>query len=576
MELKQLHYYSFLFYFFITLNNNAQISFVVQDSLLPNAPEGIEFPIGVFDMNGDLLDDLTFFDSDYNLHIYLSNKSGVFTSLRFEEVTTTEPWAICGGDVDNDGINEIIFGGEQYLTVFDVSRARVKQQLPTDLVFLLQGATLFDINRDGSLDFFACNDYGTNHLYQNSQSGKLVREQGLMAVNDDPGNYAAVWSDVDGDLDADLYISKCLFGASFGDPVIVNLLYINHNGTFMESAAAAGIDDPAQSWAADFADIDNDGDMDLFVINHEMPCNLFLNDGQGNFTNITEQANLVLPTSTTYLQVLFRDFDNDGWIDLLVGGGVEFGANGELRTYLYQNNGNLTFSLVEHPLGNEQALILSSFAAGDLNADGLIDLYGLTVQEDRGAGQLFSNTSSSDFNFIQINLQGTESNRMGVGAILKLYGAWGVQVRELRSGESYGISNSLTKTFGLANFEQFDSLIIHWPSGIRQKVSDLTLNALNQIVESKEATTVHSALPSKHKLYPNVTTGIVSVESLDQQTTQQHVQILNIEGKLVYQMVLNGPKQQLMDISHLPKGVYLYHITNDNKLVGSGKLIKIE
>lgn len=576
VRLKHLFLYALSLLFFVTLNIHAQISFEVSSEKLPNQPDEVNIAIGAFDVNGDGLDDIVLSDYDKHFYIYLNNEQEGFTLLTKDVIFFNSPWAVCGGDIDNDGVNEVIVGGILYLTVLDVNDSMRTEQLTVDGNFFAQGLTLFDINQDGWLDIFACNDNGVNHIYENDKKGGFFLQQNLIPVNTDAGNYAAVWSDVDGDLDADLYISKCWTDASFGDSIIINLLYINENGTFVESANEAGIADPAQSWAADFADIDNDGDMDLFVLNHETPSNLFLNDGQGKFLNLTEYANIQIPNAG-YIQSLFKDFDNDGWIDLLIAGGSDF-TTGELNTYLYRNNGDWTFTLVAYPLGENELFNLFSLAIGDWNGDGLPDIYCNTNDTDESVGRLLVNTTSPNFNFVQVNLVGTSSNRNGIGATLKLYGLWGVQVREVRAGESYGISNSLTKTFGLANLDKVDSLIIHWPSGIRQKVTDLTINQVNQIVESGEVTGISQPSPEDIgiELYPNITTGVVYITQLEQQNTYQQIQLIDMEGKLVYQAVLQDNKRQTIDISNLPKGMYLYKIMTNNKKAKVGKLIKME
>ena len=107
--------------------------------------------------------------------------------------------------------------------------------------------------------------------------------------SDNSGNYGIVWVDYDFDGDVDMYMSKCRLGVTnANDPRRMNLLYENNgDGTFTEVAEDRGLRPFAQSWAADFGDIDNDGDFDAIVINHDIPSVIYENDGMNNFTDIT-------------------------------------------------------------------------------------------------------------------------------------------------------------------------------------------------------------------------------------------------------------------------------------------------
>ncbi|MFT4636989.1 MAG: hypothetical protein ACI8T1_000297 [Verrucomicrobiales bacterium] len=121
-----------------------------------------------------------------------------------------------------------------------------------------------------------------------------------------------------------------------------------------------------------------------------------------------------------------------------------------------------------------------------MNHDGFLDVYAgyaaLYNTPSTKPDRLFVNEANGN-GFLAITLEGVASNRNGVGARLELHGAWGIQVREVRAGESYGITNSLTKVFGLGNTLQADRLIIRWPSGT---VDELPHPAPNQFLSLRE------------------------------------------------------------------------------------------
>jgi hypothetical protein len=166
------------------------------------------------------------------------------------------------------------------------------------------------------------------------------------------------------------------------------------------------------------------------------------------------------------IQVIFEDFDNDGLLDILVANRI----NGGHR--LFWNLGNMVFDHVTNlfPSGIQP---IHSAAVGDLNHDGFIDIF---AGHGSGYNTPATNTSSvynddlflndgNDNHFLSIRTIGDESNINGIGTRLVLLSDLGVQRRDIRSGESYGIMNSLNAHFGMGEDENVDSLILYWPSG---------------------------------------------------------------------------------------------------------------
>ena len=261
-------------------------------------------------------------------------------------------------------------------------------------------------------------------MYLNDGEGNLSYDdrQPFKKFNGDElnsGNYGNVWSDVNGDGLPDYYIAKCRQAVtSMTDARRINQLWINNgDGTFSESAAAYGLDIGFQSWTAEFQDIDNDGDMDCLITNHDGPTQLFENINNTNFINITDQSGI--DVQGLPVQAVMKDFDNDGFIDVFV-----TGTDG----VLYKNNGDKTFTEVldanSNLTGNE-----NSFAVGDLNHDGFLDLM-------IGYGTGFNGPSSSiddklwlnnrnDNHWLAVQLKGNQSNLNGVGSRIELYGNWG-------------------------------------------------------------------------------------------------------------------------------------------------------
>ena len=231
-----------------------------------------------------------------------------------------------------------------------------------------------------------------------------------------------------------------------------------------------------QSWTASFGDIDNDGDFDLAVINNDHSSQIFENTGNGNYVELVASN---VSTSDIYpMESVFEDFDNDGFVDLFI--------TGDDNYIYYKNNGDKTFSRVSNLLSGDGIM---SFATGDLNHDGFVDIYA-------SLGQIYNNSSTSfddimylnDGNsvnhFITFDLEGTVSNVNAIGANVAIYGAWGVQRREVRSGESYGTCNTFALHFGLGLNQTVDSAVITWPSGITQQLYNLASNQFVTVIEN--------------------------------------------------------------------------------------------
>ncbi|MFM9947245.1 MAG: ASPIC/UnbV domain-containing protein, partial [Saprospiraceae bacterium] len=134
---------------------------------------------------------------------------------------------------------------------------------------------------------------------------------------------------------------------------------------------------------------------------------------------------------------------------------------------------------------------IESFAIGDLNHDGRPDIYAGYAQiyttPSNIPDAVWLNTTATDNHFLSVSLIGTASNRNGIGARITIYGSWGQQIREVRSGESYGIMNSFSQNFGLGSATTVESIVVKWPSG---QVDTYTNLAADQFITLIEGTCI--------------------------------------------------------------------------------------
>ncbi len=478
MSLKR---YNFLFFLLgvVTLAN-AQINFTNKKQLLSSINHFSGVAISIMDMNGDGLDDIVRMNQGNDLSIeYQSAPNQPFEHKAIGQVSNESQWGMCTADVNNDGFGDVLTGGSYDGIKVAKSNASGDQYTISTLIApgtFVQGVNFADVNNDGWVDAFVCHDDGVAIILGNNGDGTFTHQPNWIdlttsPVSDNSGNYGSVWSDVDNDGDVDLYIAKCRQGVSSStDPRRINQLFLNNgDGTYTQDIAdVSGLRIGAQSWTADFGDIDNDGDFDCFITNHDVSSQVLINDGVGHFTDITMSAGMFNAVSGTPIQGVFADFDNDGFVDIIVAGS---------QHQMFRNNHDNTFSESVDPFsGNEQ---MESFALGDFNHDGYMDVYGgyaeIYTTPTNIPDALWINNGSGN-NYIGFNLSGIASNQSGIGAKITVYSALGVQVREVRSGQSYGISNSLAAHFGLDSLNTVDSVIVNWPSGTKDVIYAPTIN----------------------------------------------------------------------------------------------------
>ncbi len=470
---------TFISLFFVSICGATfgQTQFINRNDLLQEKDVHSGVPVAIADMNGDGLDDLVTLDGGEVLIIQYQTSDPLRPFVRYKlplDLANNEQNDICIADFNNDGANDIMMVGSY-------DRVKVIYSIPhtfefnfTDIVvtpFFSQGASAGDFNHDGWVDVVMLNDNGLNYTLMNDGAGHLEIQDYFNFVtvpsSDNSGNYGSVYSDFDMDGDVDFYIAKCRQGVtSSTDPRRINALFVNDgNGNYTESAAAFGLASGDQTWTADFGDIDNDGDLDCFMTQHNIICELFENIDNDTFINITAQSGLNI--GGVALQGLLRDFDNDGFQDILVSGS---------QLDYFRNNGDKTFTRMQ-PFG---AVVFGTFALGDLNLDGFTDVYASSVKPFNNPDPLRTDilylNETNDNHYLGLTLKDTVGNPSAIGAMAMLYGPWGIQIREVRGGEQYGVSSGHSIIFGLGQETTYDSLIIRWANGGSEQFNNLTID----------------------------------------------------------------------------------------------------
>jgi hypothetical protein len=459
-------------------------------------------------------------------------------SLRFTDTTKTSGlvgraygMGVATGDFDNDGCVDIYrtgFGRSQLFhnncngTFTDVSKESGSENLARWAV----SASFVDIDRDGWLDLYVANyldhsvderircytrtgkrDYCgprsyrpvPDRLYRNRRDGTFVDVTVEAQVAREYGPaLGVVAADFNADGWPDIYV------ANDGEP---NLLWMNQqNGRFQNTALLAGValdglGSAEGSMGVDAGDFDNDGDEDLFVTNLPGEANtLYVNDGSAHFEDLTLRAGLAVPSLLhTGFGTAWLDFDNDGWLDLLVANGAVRIREGSAtatdpfplreRNQLFRNLGTGRFEEVTARAGAvfELSEVGRGAAFGDVDNDGDVDVL---VTNNNGPARLLINHVSQRNRWVGLRLVGGPGRRDMLGARVGVFRDVGPPLwRRARADGSYASANDPRVLVGLGNVATIRRVRVIWPSG---RVEDWTDIAVGRWITLKEGSGTQS------------------------------------------------------------------------------------
>lgn len=366
-----------------------------------------------------------------------------------------------------------------------------------------------DFDVDGHLDLFIGNESraGQPHpceLYRNQGDGTfedVIEASGIATRTFVKG---AAWGDIDNDGDPDLYVSRRHDSSS---------LYENQSNSevsggtaFLDITESSGMAGDLQSFPCWFFDYDNDGWQDLFVAGYstafldegddrltDIPAarlgmelttdgypRLYRNRGDGSFEDTS--GDLGLKRVVSVMGANFGDIDNDGWLDLYLGtGSPDFLAL--MANRMFTNDGGKRFLDVTTSGGFGHLQKGHAISFGDLDADGDQDIYAVMggwYPADNFPNVLFENPGNGH-GWVTLRLEGTQSNRSGVGARIRLLLSTPGGPREVHrvcgTGGSFG-SSSLQQEIGLADATSIDAMEIRWPSGLLERFESVPLRCL--------------------------------------------------------------------------------------------------
>jgi len=342
-----------------------------------------------------------------------------------------------------------------------------------------------DYDRDGHADLLLGNLKTDLVLYRNNGDGTFTNVSvaaGLGSLQYNEADFA----DYNNDGYPDIYMSDVEEKGANTDRLFRN----NGDGTFSDVTGEAGIQPLTQGRSLAWGDYNNDGYLDLFISRGpEVPSKqtLYQNNGNGTFTDVTDAAGLGALSNNRAAG--WGDFDNDGYLDLYV---VNSGTDpvGKGPNYLYRNNRNGTFTDVASRTGVQAMAVSRGRGAswGDYDNDGFLDLFTNNGEDNtafpKGPQFLYHNGGSS-YHWLKIKLIGTVSNRDGLGAKVTITTGRQIQYRENNGSMGHYLSQQSTPLhFGLGKSTVVNAIVITWPSGIIQTM--LNVAADQQLVVTEE------------------------------------------------------------------------------------------
>lgn len=496
-------------------------------------PETMGSGCAFFDADGDGWPDILLINSKdwtpsgkhYYSALYHNNHNGTFTDITRGSGLDVEMYAlgVAIADYDNDGKPDVyvtalegdrLFHNEGNGKFRDVTAASGIRNASFGT-----SAAWLDYDRDGKADLFVANyiqwtpkadlwcsldgqtkSYCTPEsskgspakLYHNLGNGKFEDVSVKAGIADPTSKSMGVTVlDYNNDGWPDLFVSN---------DTQPNKLYRNNkNGTFTEEGVQAGVafgeDGVARgAMGVDWADYDRSGRPHLLVGNFSnQMLGLYHNEGTGLFVDEAPSSTVgrASQLSLTF-GAFFFDYDLDGYPDILAANGhteVEIGRIQPKVQYrepplLFHNLGGRKFENASNAVGTDfsRPIVARGAAYADFDRDGDLDVLFTT---SNGPAVLYRNDGGNKNHWIQFRLSGTKSNRSALGAVVRIESAGGKQWSMVRSGGSYCSQSDLALTFGLGHDTNVNLVQIEWPSGARQKFSNVAANQFLNIDEAR-------------------------------------------------------------------------------------------
>ncbi|MFO7525044.1 MAG: FG-GAP-like repeat-containing protein [Ignavibacteriaceae bacterium] len=506
-----------------------------------------------------------------NNFLYRNNGDGSFTKETGIAITSDNrssdgsSW----GDFDNDGHTDLFVANWYnqdnllYKNNGDGTFTLLSASVPAADQGYSETGTWGDYNNDGFLDLYVCNSEGTrrNFLYKNNGDGSFTKITNGAPVTDAFYSRNADWIDINNDGLVDLFVVN-------ENNQNQNLYRNDGEDTFSQFQIPSLLNFGGNSASSNWEDVNNDGHFDLFIANYQNQQNqLLINNGDETFTDVNNDP--VVNDAGNSFGSCLGDVDNDGDLDLFVTNA--FSGTKKIN-FFYLNNGDGTFTKDTTTFAADSGWSYGC-AFGDYDKDGYLDLF---IAKCFGANEnnaLYKNSGGTN-NWLLMNLEGIISNRSAIGAIVKLKAdISGTQLWQTRrvAGQNGYCGQNLQIHFGLGDAAVIDSMIINWPSGIKQVYTDLDVNEIINVVEDTTLlTSVYDEVKSPagyelHQNYPNPFNPATVISWQSPFSSQHTLKVYDSLGKVVATLVDEFKPAGSYEVEFsagdgITSGVYYYNL----------------
>lgn len=443
-------------------------------------------------------------------HLYRNDGNGKFTDITDQAGVAANLYgmAAIAADYDNDGFVDLFVTGYGRAILYRNQGDGTFEDVTAKAGIKVDGWSIssawLDYDRDGCVDlfvgryvqfdpkyrnFYAADNYPgpldyegtTNKLYHNNCDGTFTDVTEKSGIGAYKGRTMGVTAaDFDGDGYPDIYVAN--------DKTENFLFHNKHDGTFEEVAVDAGVaygqnGESTSAMGPVFADVDNDGLLDLWVTDSKYN-RLMRNLGHNQFDDIGARSG-ISPVTGQYVSwgTGIYDFDNDGLLDILTFHGGLIHLVPEEHS-IFRGIGKAQFADVSQQAGPvfDVKTVARGACFADYDNDGKIDAFLVNL----GApGMLFLNTSSNTGHWLTVRLKGTKSNHDGIGARLELTAGGKTQMAERVAGSGYLSQDDGRVHFGLGAATRVEKLVVRWPSGRTQTLENLAVDRILAVEEPK-------------------------------------------------------------------------------------------
>jgi hypothetical protein len=470
------------------------------------------------------------------------------TPLEAIEANETHTRTVSLVDYDNDGDKDIFFGTDERIyflrndnNVFtDVAEeVGLVGQKPPGFInrWDYNIGAWTDIDLDGDLDVIISQSFYANLYVFRNDNGMftdVAAEYGFvdfapMGTYGDRGSVTARMHWIDVDMDGDL------------DMNAGNFIFLNDNGVYADATESLGFTPSVPIQNSEWFDYDNDGDLDFFKMcdqNDAEGCAVELWENQGgSFVDVSENINMMnLLDLSRGLSA--GDFDNDGDLDLFVNH-----AQYDFQDALLLNEeiepGVRYFENVIDFVGISEIGDRKGGGFIDYDKDGFLDVYIPAAHDNH---RMYHNLGNG-YNWIGLILEGTQSNRDAIGSVVKLYAGGNMQLRYTKCPDGWLRQNNPWIHFGLGELSEIDSVVIRWPLGLTETLTDVTINQYHEI---KEGATTSGVFYKKNELpvefyleqnYPNPFNANTKIHYELAQDSDVTVKIFNLFGNEIITLI---------------------------------------